>query len=87
MKIQELEQQYACLPQLKALASELGKSSGKTIFLEGLLASSAPMLFASLSAKSLSFRMLRRQAISIMTSPNLWVPVMYSSSPPVIAVP
>ena len=51
MKIQELEQQYARLPQLKALASELGKSSGKTIFLEGLLASSAPMLFASLSAK------------------------------------
>ena len=51
MKIQELEQQYARLPQLKALASELGKSSGITIFLEGLLASSAPMLFASLSAK------------------------------------
>ena len=51
MKIQELEQQFARLPQLKALASELGKSSGKTIFLEGLLASSAPMLFASLSAK------------------------------------
>ena len=51
MNIQELEQQYARLPQLKALASELGKSSGKTIFLEGLLASSAPMLFASLSAK------------------------------------
>ena len=51
MKIQELEQQYARLPQLKALSSELGKSSGKTIFLEGLLASSAPMLFASLSAK------------------------------------
>ena len=51
MNIQELEQQYARLPQLKALASELGKSSGKTIFLEGLLASSAPMLFACLSAK------------------------------------
>ena len=51
MKIQELEQQYARLPQLKALARELGKSSGETIFLEGLLASSAPMLFASLSAK------------------------------------
>ena len=51
MNIQELEQQYARLPQLKALARELGKSSGETIFLEGLLASSAPMLFASLSAK------------------------------------
>ena len=51
MNIQELEQQYARLPQLKALARELGKSSGETIFLEGLLASSAPMLFASLSVK------------------------------------
>ena len=51
MKIQELEQQYARLPQLKALARELGKSSSETIFLEGLLASSAPMLFACLSAK------------------------------------
>ena len=51
MNIQELEHQYARLPQLKALASELGKSSQSTIFLEGLLASSAPMLFASLAAK------------------------------------
>ena len=51
MNIQELEQQYARLPQLKALARELGKSSSETIFLEGLLASSAPMLFACLSAK------------------------------------
>ena len=49
MNIQELEHQYARLPQLKALASELGKSSNNTIFLEGLLASSAPMLFASLA--------------------------------------
>ena len=51
MNIQELEHQYARLPQLKALASELGKSSQTTIFLEGLLASSAPMLFASLAEK------------------------------------
>ena len=51
MNIQELERQYARLPQLKALASELGKSSGDTVFLEGLLASSAPMLFASLAVK------------------------------------
>ncbi len=51
MNIQELAHQYARLPQLKALASELGKSSRNTIFLEGLLASSAPMLFASLAAK------------------------------------
>ena len=51
MNIQELAHQYARLPQLKALASELGKSSQSTIFLEGLLASSAPMLFASLAEK------------------------------------
>ena len=51
MNIQELAHQYARLPQLKALASELGKSSQSTIFLEGLLASSAPMLFAGLAEK------------------------------------
>ena len=51
MNIQELAHQYARLPQLKALASELGKSSRNTIFLDGLLASSAPMLFASLAEK------------------------------------
>ena len=51
MKIEELVSQYARLPQLKAFASQLGKSSETTIVLEGLLASSAPMLFAALSAK------------------------------------
>ena len=51
MNIQELAHQYARLPQLKALVSELGKSSQSTIFLEGLLASSAPMLFAGLAEK------------------------------------
>ncbi len=51
MNIQELESQYAKLPQVSALVRELGKSSVKTIFLEGLLGSSAPMLFGSLSQK------------------------------------
>ena len=51
MNIQELEKVYAKLPQVSALAQALGKSSLKTVFLEGLLASSAPMLFASLSPK------------------------------------
>ena len=51
MKIQELEKVYAKLPQVSALAQALGKSSVKTIFLEGLLGSSAPMLFGSLSPK------------------------------------
>ena len=50
MKIQELETLYARLPQVSALAKELGKSSMTTIFLNGLLASSAPMLFGSLAS-------------------------------------
>ena len=51
MNIQELEKIYAQLPQVSALAKELGKSSSSTIFLEGLLGSSAPMLFGSLALK------------------------------------
>ena len=56
MNIQELEKLYAQLPQVSALAKLLGKalgneSSEKQIFLEGLLGSSAPMLFASLASK------------------------------------
>ena len=51
MNIQELEQLYAKLPQVSALAKELGKSSVQTIFLDGLLGSSAPMFFASLMQK------------------------------------
>ena len=51
MNIQELEKVYAKLPQVSALAQAMGKSSVKTIFLEGLLGSSAPMLFGSLSSK------------------------------------
>ena len=51
MNIQELEKKYAKLPQVSALAKELGKSSSTTIFLEGLLGSSAPMLFGSLASK------------------------------------
>ena len=51
MNIQELEKLYAQLPQVSALAKELGKSSVRSIFLEGLLGSSSPMLFASLAQK------------------------------------
>ena len=51
MNIQELENLYAQLPQVSALAKELGKSSSTTIFLDGLLGSSATMLFASLTQK------------------------------------
>ena len=62
MNIQDLEKLYAQLPQVSALAKEIGKATGrrgqlgdessvKTIFLEGLLGSSAPMLFASVVSK------------------------------------
>ena len=51
MNIQELVKLYAQLPQVSALAKELGKSSNSMIFLDGLLGSSAPMLFSSLATK------------------------------------
>lgn len=51
MNIEELLKKYALLPQVGALANMLGKKSVKTIFLEGLMCSSAPMLFASLTSK------------------------------------
>ena len=51
MKVNDLLKQYALLPQVGALADVLRKKSVKTIFLEGLMCSSAPMLFASLKSK------------------------------------
>ena len=51
MNIQDLENLYAQLPQVSALAKELGKTSSTMIFLDGLVGSSAPMLFASLVKK------------------------------------
>ncbi len=51
MKIQDLLKQYAALPQVGALAETLRKKSVKNIFLEGLMCSSAPMLFATMAGK------------------------------------
>ena len=51
MKIEELEKVYAKLPQVSALAHELGNPQVRRIFLDGLLGSSAPMLFGSVAAK------------------------------------
>ena len=62
MKIQDLLKRYAMLPQVGALADTLEKSqrhtqtkslknSVKSIFLEGLTCSSAPMLFGALQKK------------------------------------
>ena len=52
MSIQELQTIYARLPQVAALAKEIEKSRSKTIFLEGLLASSAAMTFNALTKKT-----------------------------------
>ena len=54
MKIQDLLKIYAKSAQVGALADVMGKKSVKTIFLEGLMCSSAPMMFASLVSKSKS---------------------------------
>ncbi len=51
MNLQELVKLYARHPQVSALAQAIGKSSAQSIFLEGLLGSSAPMVFGSLAAK------------------------------------
>ena len=52
MKIQDLLKIYAKSTQVGALADMMGKKSVKTIFLEGLMCSSAPMVFASLVSKA-----------------------------------
>ena len=57
MKIQDLQSLYAHLPQVSALAKLVGDKSVKTISLDGLLASSAPLAFSALALKS-SARML-----------------------------
>ena len=50
MKIQDLLKLYAKSAQVGALADVMGKKSVKTIFLEGLMCSSAPVVFASLTS-------------------------------------
>ena len=52
MKIQDLQSLYAHLPQIAALAKLVGDKSVKTISLDGLLASAAPMVFSALALKS-----------------------------------
>ena len=50
MKIQDLQQLYAMHPQVSGLAKAIGDNRIQTIFLEGLIGSSAPMVFSALSA-------------------------------------
>lgn len=52
MDIQELKDLYAMLPQAGAFAKLLEKKSEKTISLEGLVASAAPMVFGALAEKT-----------------------------------
>ena len=52
MKIQDIQKLYATLPQVGALIKTQEDKSIKTIFLQGLVASAAPMLFASIAEKS-----------------------------------
>ena len=51
MEIEALKGLYARLPQVKNLAELMGNNREKTIFLEGLLASSIPLAFASIYGK------------------------------------
>ena len=51
MKVQDLLKIYAKSAQVGALADLIGKKSVKTIFLDGLMCSSAPMVFASLVSR------------------------------------
>ena len=52
MTIQEIEQIYGLSSQAKAFLDLLDKQKAKTIFLQGLVCSSAPLFFASLYQKA-----------------------------------
>ncbi len=54
MKIQDLLKIYAQSPQVKALGDTLKKKSVKTVFLEGLMCSSAPVVFSAMMEKGAS---------------------------------
>ena len=54
MKIQDLLKIYAQSPQVKALGDTLKKKSVKTVFLEGLMCSSAPVVFSAIMEKGAS---------------------------------
>ena len=51
MTIQEIEKIYQCSPQAKAFMDLLKKKSVRSVFLEGLVCSSAPVFFAPLQEK------------------------------------
>ncbi len=51
MNIQDLQAMYAKLPQIGALAEMMRSRSAETVSLDGLVGSSAPMVFGSLAEK------------------------------------
>ena len=55
MTIQELLKRYAQSAQVSALTKTLDNHSVKTVFLDGLMGSSAPMLFAALRGHAMLF--------------------------------
>ena len=59
MEIQELQTLYGRSPQVKALAKAIGNESIRLIALDGLLASSASVVFSSLKAEKLLLFVLR----------------------------
>ena len=52
MDIQELQKQYAGLPQVAALAKAVDGGKDRVVTLDGLLASAAPMVFAAMALKT-----------------------------------
>ncbi len=52
MTTQDLLQIYAKSPQVGALADVMGRKTVKTVFLEGLMCSSAPLVFGALTIKN-----------------------------------
>lgn len=51
MKINDIKSVYSALPQCGAILQALGQDSVRTLFLQGLSASAAPVLFSSIAGK------------------------------------
>ena len=54
MNIQDISELYAASPQSEALVKTLGDEAVRTVFLEGLVASAAPVMFASVARSTTS---------------------------------
>ena len=52
MEIRELQSLYSKLPQIAAVDHAIADKSVRALFLEGLIASSAPMVFSGLAKRS-----------------------------------